>query len=285
MTTAPVGPVTDVAAAAQEQARQAAAAAGVRTVPLTTTDEVRTVLPVIEAVWGPSDIPPPNLLRALAHAGAVVLAAEPVESVAGAEGIVGFALGFLGWRGGLHLHSHQVAVLPAAHSRGIGYALKLAQRAECLQQGVTDCRWTFDPLLIRNARFNFQRLGVRGVAFLPECYGQMEDAINRADVSDRFEVSWWLTDPVRARAAESGPPLITTAPDGYPRRTPTAVDAGVCVAVPADYATLRTAGDPRAAAWRSLTREVFTECFSAGLVADSLGPDGYRFTPDRKGRP
>ncbi len=65
---------------------------------------------------------------------------------------VGATLGFLGWSGGLHLHSHMNAVDPAARGRGIGVALKLRQRAVCLAHGVDEMRWTYDPLIRRNAR-------------------------------------------------------------------------------------------------------------------------------------
>ena len=62
----------------------------------------------------------------------------------------------LGWAGvdpddGLHLHSHMLAALPDRRHRGVGYALKLAQRAQALDQGIDLVRWTFDPLVARNA--------------------------------------------------------------------------------------------------------------------------------------
>ena len=62
-------------------------------------------------------------------------------------GPLGFALGWLGWEGGVHFHSHQVGVRSGGRGTGVGAALKLAQRALCLEQGITEMRWTFDPLL------------------------------------------------------------------------------------------------------------------------------------------
>lgn len=275
MTTSPLpGPATPETAAAD--ARRAAGDAGVRIVGLQTSDDVRRVRPVIDAVWGASEMPPPNLLRAVAHAGAVMLAAEPPGAATG-EAISGFAFGFLGWRGGLHLHSHLVAVRPGLRSRGIGYALKLAQRSVCLEEGVTECRWTFDPLMLRNARFNFLRFGVRAIGFLPDCYGRMGDAINGDDASDRFEVSWRLDSHLRPRAAEADAPLITVGADGYPQRTSAPVGPGAGVVIPPGYPQLRAAADPRAAAWRSVTRQAFLDCFAAGLVVTAIGAGGYRF--------
>ena len=80
-------------------------------------------------------------------------------------------LGFLGWHDGLHLHSHMNAVDPAARGRGIGLALKLRQRALCLEHGVAEVRWTYDPLIRRNARMNLVRLGAEVIAFHPDFYG------------------------------------------------------------------------------------------------------------------
>lgn len=270
-------PVTPGTAATE--ARRAARDAGIRIVGLQSSDEVRRIRPVIDAVWGASEMPPPNLLRAIAHAGAVMLAAEPLGTAPG-EAICGFAFGFLGWHGGLHLHSHLVAVHPGLRSQGVGYALKLAQRSVCLQEGVIECRWTFDPLVLRNARFNFLRLGVRAVSFLPDCYGRMGDAINGDDASDPFEVSWRLDGQLRPRPAAAGTPLITIDADGYPRRTSAPVGPGAGVIIPPGYAQLRATADPRAAAWRSMTRRIFLDCFDAGLVAAGIGAGGYRFEFD-----
>ena len=58
--------------------------------------------------------------------------------------------------------------------------------------GIQEVRWTYDPLLARNARFNLGRLGAVAVGLLPAFYGQMTDRLNRGDRSDRFEVRWLL---------------------------------------------------------------------------------------------
>ena len=44
-----------------------------------------------------------------------------------------------------------------------------------------------DPLVRRNAAFNLNALGTRAVAFHPDFYGPMGDAINAGDASDRLE--------------------------------------------------------------------------------------------------
>lgn len=284
---------TQARAAARYEADRAAERAGVRIVPLHEPDEVQRIPAVVEAVWGPAVSPNPDILRALARAGAVLLAAEPADRPGspgspgeprepgnrGSPGnAVGCALGFLGWDGGLHLHSHQVGVRPERQHTGVGYALKLAQRAACVEHGIAEMRWTFDPLLARNAGFNFGKLGVVGTAFLPDFYGQLHDMINSGDASDRFEVSWRLDTALTSRLDDSsGPELIGVDESGLPTRTGRPAEPGVRVPVPADYAALRNGGDPSARAWRDAARTAFEECFAAGLIATGFGARGYVF--------
>ncbi len=52
-----------------------------------------------------------------------------------------------------------LAALPERRHRGVGHALKLAQRAQCLDQDIHLVRWTFDPMIARNAWLNLGKLG------------------------------------------------------------------------------------------------------------------------------
>ncbi len=92
------------------------------------------------ATWGPFQLPPREVITALAHSGNVPLGAYDDER------LVGFVLGWAGVdEEGLHVHSHMLAALPERRHRGVGYALKLGQRAQALDQGIHVARWTFDP--------------------------------------------------------------------------------------------------------------------------------------------
>ena len=250
-------------------------------------EDARSAAAVVAEVWG-EDILDPALLWALRFAGNVALLARR-----GPEA-VGFVLGFVGLDDGLHLHSHILGVLAGHRSGGIGYALKLAQRAACLDQGIDEVRWTFDPLVARNGRFNLVRLGAVATRFLPSFYGDMRDAVNRGDRSDRFEVRWRLTSSRRSarRGGRGGPspngPSILAAdgPEDAPAPVADAVDEvgpGVRVAVPRDFHTMR-AGDPALARrWRAASARAFDACFAAGLVATWIGRDGvYAFDGERK---
>jgi predicted GNAT superfamily acetyltransferase len=171
-------------------AREVAAAAGVELRPCETLDAARLILDVMAATWGDAQLLPVEEIRALAFSGNV-----PYGAFDG-DALVGYVLGWAGVDGeGLHLHSHQLATLPDRRHSGIGYALKLAQRAQALDQGIEVVRWTFDPLIARNAYFNLHKLGAVADRFERDFYGRMEDEINRGERSDRFTVRWDLSRP------------------------------------------------------------------------------------------
>jgi predicted GNAT superfamily acetyltransferase len=205
--------------------------------------------------------------------------------------LVGFVLGFLGWGGGLHMHSHMLAVLPSWQSRGVGYALKLAQRAACLEAGVDEARWTYDPLVPRNAWFNLVKLGTVATSFFPGFYGDMTDRINQGDRSDRFEVRWRLTSDRVARAVSSraveptrGPVLLSRDGDGdapRPKESGAEPGPGAVIEVPADHAALRARNPGLGGEWREASARAFQSCFDAGLVGAWVDRAGrYVFVPE-----
>jgi predicted GNAT superfamily acetyltransferase len=184
-------------------------------------------------------------------------------------------------------------VVPERQSRGVGYALKLAQRAACLDVGIEEVRWTYDPLVVRNAWFNLVKLGAVATQFLPGFYGEMSDRINRGDRSDRFEVRWRLVSKRVERALAGGaePPapgrLVLEAEGGTetpkPRPTGASPGRGAAVMVPADYFTLRARHPKLGKAWREASAAAFAACFDAGLVASWIDRSGrYVFQPARE---
>lgn len=141
------------------------------------------------------------MFRALTHAGNYAAGAY----VDGA--MVGAILGFLGLHDGeVVLHSHIMGFLPEARGRGMGFALKLDQRAWALERGITQISWTFDPLVRANAYFNLTKLGAEAAAYYPDFYGAMQDEINGGGQTDRLLATWSLTSE-RAVAACEGRPL------------------------------------------------------------------------------
>jgi predicted GNAT superfamily acetyltransferase len=273
-------------AVAWEAAYGAAASAGVSLTAMTSTEDALRVHQLVSLVWGEDELRP-SLARAFQHAGCGVYGAEEEG------GLVGFVLGFLGWNGGVHMHSHMLAVLPEWQSRGVGYALKLAQRAACLEAGVDEARWTYDPLVARNGWFNLVKLGTVATAFFPGFYGEMTDRINRGDRSDRFEVRWRLTSERVGRAVSGhpqqplpGPVLLACVGDGdvpRPKETSAEPQAGAVVEVPLDHPALRARDPALGREWREASARVFEACFQAGLAAAWIDRGGrYVFLPAKE---
>lgn len=241
-----------------EQATEAALAAAARPHVLVRQigpDDMRGAQGIIADVWGVQQVPQSNLLQSLCRAG------NPVLVAVRAGEVVGVTFGFLGWQDGLHLHSHMAAVGKGIESSGIGNALKLAQRAVCLAHGITEMRWTFDPMVARNAHFNLVKLGAEVRQFLPNLYGEMDDTINSGDHSDRFEVSWWLdAKSVEARSAAS----IRDSPEV--ERVP----------IPDDFLALRRSAPEKARTARRRVRARLVELFGQGLTPTWVS-GGYAF--------
>lgn len=282
MTSMPSGNAHEVApslvAAAEAVADAADARSGVRT-RLAEPGELDAVLARFESTWGVGRGPDRSMLQALAYAGNTVLVAVPATGIEESAQqtsqpaeVTGATLGFLGWSGGLHLHSHMNAVDPAARGRGIGVALKLRQRAVCLAHGITEMRWTYDPLIRRNAHLNLVRLGAEVARFLPDFYGRLDDAITGADHSDRFEVRWRLDAPRTARALARGPVPEWRAEGG--------------LALVADYEQVRADAPDVAARLRAASRDAFAVLAEgSGLRAELDANGDYVFTrddPDRE---
>ena len=112
---------------------------------------------------------------------------------------VGFALGFAAAREGLtYLHSHMVGVVDGYQNRGVGRLLKLAQRDDALERGINLIEWTFDPLQLKNAHFNIERLGAIVRHYIPNLYGRTSSPLHAGLPTDRLVAEWW----VRSRRVE-----------------------------------------------------------------------------------
>ena len=110
-----------------------------------------------QAIWGFADIEllPLRFLVVVSKVGGHVFGAYDGDMM------VGFCFAIPGIKPGgrPYLHSHMLGVLPAYRNAGVGRSLKLKQREEALARGIELIEWTFDPLELKNAFFNIERLG------------------------------------------------------------------------------------------------------------------------------
>lgn len=165
--------------------------------------------------------------------------------------LVGFAYGFSGQDlSNEPYHFSQAAVVDSAYQGlGVGKRLKLLQRDVALTHGHTTMRWTFEPLLARNAHFNLNSLGATAVDFVPNYFARPG--------SDRLVVQWSLTDNRGATSAPGlAPPHLGWGQSG----SAPAVD-GQWLAIPAHMPTEHATVE----ALRTQVRTELTRMFTSGL--------------------
>jgi predicted GNAT superfamily acetyltransferase len=162
-----------------------------------------------------------------------------------------------------YLHSHMLAVAARYQNCGLGVALKLAQRKEALIHGIRHMRWTFDPLMAKNAFFNLQRLGAASRTYIPDFYGSLSSALQGGLPSDRLLAEWPLLGERTTAAIER----TIARPRRVVKRIP----------LPAQISQWKAKGmRAEAEAAQSEIRTSFEAAFAIGLVLDGflLAPDG-----------
>ena len=109
------------------------------------------------------------------------------------EQLIGFALAIPGTRNGhCYLHSQMLAVREQYRNGGLGRRLKLYQREEALARGFDLMEWTFDPLEIKNAYLNIEKLGAIARRYNVDQYGITSSPLQGGLPSDRLIAEWWL---------------------------------------------------------------------------------------------
>jgi predicted GNAT superfamily acetyltransferase len=107
--------------------------------------------------------------------------------------MVGFALSIPGSRHGRpYLHSHMLAVRAAYRNSGLGRRIKLFQREDALRGDFDLIEWTFDPLEIKNAFLNLERLGAIARRYNINQYGITSSPLQGGLPTDRLVAEWWL---------------------------------------------------------------------------------------------
>ncbi len=169
---------------------------------LQSLDAFAEAVEVQRAVWRLPDLDlnPVRWFVVADHVGGQVFGAYDGER------LIGFCAAVPGIKtdGSVYLHSHMLAVLPEYRDGGIGRRLKLFQRDDALRRNIRLVEWTFDPLELKNAWLNIERLGATVRTYLPNQYGTMGSARTGGLPSDRLLAEWHLdSERVLTRAAGS----------------------------------------------------------------------------------
>jgi predicted GNAT superfamily acetyltransferase len=152
-------------------------------------EELRACVALQKEVWNFSDA---ELVPLRMFVVAEKVGGQVMGAFLGSE-MIGFALSVPGTRTGhVYLHSHMLAVLKEHRNSGLGRSLKLLQREEALSRGIELIEWTFDPLEIKNAYLNIEKLGAIARRYSINQYGITSSPLQGGLPSDRLIAEWWL---------------------------------------------------------------------------------------------
>jgi predicted GNAT superfamily acetyltransferase len=230
------------------------------------------------SAWGmgPRGATPKEVMIAINDNGGLVLGAFDSRKM------VGFALTLVGYAAGrTYMYSHMTGVAKDYQSKGVGYMLKQKQREIALEKGFELIAWTFDPIISRNAHFNFGKLGVVARTYFVNYYGPMDDSINFGWDTDRILCEWHISPERLARIRAFAKEDISDAyvaikksgEEPYSRCVDWSVDLTakkVLVDIPSDVVALKTKNLEEGRRWRQGTREVFRKYFEAGYTSVAL---------------
>jgi predicted GNAT superfamily acetyltransferase len=215
-----------------------------------TIEDFRACVALQKEVWNFSDA---ELVPLRMFVVADKVGGQVMGAFVGTE-MVGFALSVPGTRSGhVYLHSHMLAVRKDHRNGGLGRRLKLMQREDALARGIELIEWTFDPLEIKNAYLNVEKLGAIVRRYNINQYGITSSPLQGGLPSDRLIAEWWL----RSKRVET---LLSTG-----QNPP--VKAQSAIAVPGQIYDWKAAPDTRSKAQQvqERNREQFLRAFSDGL--------------------
>jgi predicted GNAT superfamily acetyltransferase len=217
----------------------------------TELEEYRACVALQKEVWGFADneLVPLRIFSLAPKIGGQVIGAWDGEI------LVGFAFSIPAVRNGhSYLHSHMLAVKERHRNTGLGRRIKLFQREDAIAHGYELLEWTFDPLEIKNAHLNLERLGAIARRYNINQYGITSSPLQGFLPTDRLVAEWWL----KSKRVET---LLSTG-----EHPPFATEQRV--EIPADIYAWKAQPETRqkAADLQLRNREQFLAAFSNGLA-------------------
>ncbi len=218
--------------------------------PLTSHEEFDAAVRLQQEIWGFEEI---ELLPLRLFVVATKIGGQVFGAYDGGR-MVGFCLAIPGLKPGgkYYLHSHMLGVRREYRDTGVGRGLKLAQRTDALARSIDLIEWTFDPLEIKNAYFNMERLGAIVRRYVANQYGTTSSHLHGGLPTDRCIAEWWIRSPrveqiLAGRPLGEGPVLAR-------------------ISVPADIGEVRASDPAKARAIQLRISEEFREAFDKDLA-------------------
>jgi predicted GNAT superfamily acetyltransferase len=160
---------------------------------LSTEPELREAVALQKIIWGfeDADLLPFRMFVVATKIGGQLLGAfDAGRMIAFCAAIPGLKPG-----GKIYLHSHMLGVLPEYRNAGVGRQLKVRQKEDALARGIDLIEWTFDPLDLKNAHFNVERLGAIVRRYVRNQYGVSSSHLHGGLPTDRLVAEWWIGKP------------------------------------------------------------------------------------------
>jgi predicted GNAT superfamily acetyltransferase len=228
-------------------------------------DEVAACVALQKAVWNFTDA---ELMPLRLFIVAEKIGGQVIGAFDGGK-LVAFALSVPGTRGGRsYLHSQMLAVSAEYRNAGLGRRIKFFQREDALARGFELIEWTFDPLEIKNAYLNVEKLGAIARRYSVNQYGFTSSPLQGGLPSDRLVAEWWLKStrvesllPSELRNHESARTAWGQSPLG-------SADGLKAISVPAEIYGWKASPGTRHLAQevQEKNRRDFLEAFSQGLA-------------------
>jgi len=172
------------------------------------------------------------------------------------ERMVGFVHYLAGVRANNEIfgYSHIMAVAKDYQNKGVGARLKWAQRERALAEGRQLIKWTWDPMLARNAHFNLNRLGATVDTYLGNFYG-VDYGVDKGLglPSDRLSATWNIS-AARVSALATGSVVNVDA------------EPVARISIPPEWASLVKQDPQRARDEQARVRAEFNNAFARGLI-------------------
>jgi predicted GNAT superfamily acetyltransferase len=222
-----------------------------------TLEEMHACFALQKEVWkfADAELVPVRIFVVAAKIGGQVIGAFVPGSGAGSnDELIGFALAIPGVRNRhSYLHSQMLAIREQYRNQGLGRRIKLHQREDALARGFDLMEWTFDPLEIKNAYLNIEKLGAIARRYSVNQYGITSSPLQGGLPTDRLVAEWWM----KSKRVEA---LLADTP-------PTTFDCRARIVVPAEIYEWKA--DPatraQALAVQKRNRAQFTQAFAQGL--------------------
>jgi predicted GNAT superfamily acetyltransferase len=203
--------------------------------------------------------------------------------------LAGVSAGFLGWDGETLFHyAHATAVRPEYQNHHVGFRLRAFEREEVLRAGLSQIRWTVDPLVSRSAFVSLRRLGGVADRYYVHYYGRGGPAAESPEETDRLRLIWRIATPaVEARLSGAVPspsdderrqrgsqPIVETETNDHGLRVPTSVTepsgGPATIEIPFDLALHREHDPASVRTWRHASRDAFRAAFDLGYQVDDF---------------